>query len=1548
MAVLGRLLVGSQQRVDLADFLSVQSYVASDFKELVKSFVGSRPMILKGFEIVDAPNSIGTNSVSIKIADSILYDPTATAGSFFSGLPEGNDLSQPIVLGQELRPGATNYVYLTLSTVGAGQDTRAFWDVDLNGGEGGEFNQTINTEAVLIVQAGVSTAGFPQGTIPVAKIGYSTSITDITDCRNLMYRLGTGGTSPDPNARFQFPPLPSAPYARSEPPSTINSAALPSPFFGGDKNMETLKDWMDAVMTKLVELSGTTYWYESTGDLSLVNVYDDALGSSLKSKGKWQHSESTIGQVTWTEDILYRKMNDPRDVIVRAGTKTLLNEQIMWIQMVRNQKINPLDTPVTFIAGASYVNGAAGSFSTLAKGDWIKQKGDDEYLYVRVVGFYDALNGTGSETTSSAALSVKLETVYNGAGGLSSAVYAKGVYEVSDVQVSDRDDFNVYNAGGNLYWLANRSDTIQKIGGITVDNRTNVVIDNADGKSAKVTFALAHGLVEGDRIVLGGSTAFDGAYIVEVASSTEVTIQTTITGTTSSATACWAVVTTSARTANNSSSFQVESANHGFASGQKITIAGVTPVSPNINGDYLVNVRNATQFQIPYGGGALVPTVSNATATCAKVILKTDLGAVEVVQGETIDINEPDTKNLLNFIGMGSLAETNPVYVVPDASNNMLDGYSNYNSVATDSLTTRVSRLTAMMADRVQDRDLQILGRATFRNTTSGADQIITVSGDNLTVLKPGSASQTVTWSSPYSLAANTALVIDINRNSSSSIAPSVVSLDSNYLLQENRIILLYRLSGTEVYSWDGVKILNSGSYTINEYETSQNRNIIVNEEVGTRYDGTKINFLSSTGYVYVNIPGSSIYNRIDVSNFTSGITIGNGSSVWVRINRSVNKTFTTLQTSGTYQDTNAAGALYLTTTASVPTDQDVVVLYSVQDGVMLRHHMADTSRETIYEEYLTVSGYHASPYVVTLPLDSRNGSVQAYYINGSGQIEVFLNGQKLKINEDYSENGSAGTAQSSLTFIRDDGLVDGDVLCFRLATKGGFYTIDAGTTTTLQQAYDQGRLITTVDGSPVVVGASAGYKALQINGDLGVTGVIDPLGLEFTPTSLNPLNPASNGLWVDMSGHLVHERPSFSPSSIDITESITNPASFLAGGDGIDILVDTISVDLATDPGLEFNSNKLRVATAVAGPISREVDGLDIILEATDPSLQVVANELGIKLDPAGSIVKEASGIKVQLEATDPTLEINGSNELGVKLDATGSIVTGVDGVKVQLESSNPTLEINGSNQLGAKLDAAGAIITGVNGLAVAVDGVTIQIQSNQLVVSGVPNLLSQFTNNTGSAITAGSIVAAGASADEIVLADGSNLSSAAKIIGVAYANINDGDAGLVLTSGFITIPGGSFTVGQPVFLSTSTPGVLATTRPTGYGKPIMVVGVAVNATDISFKPYSIGVASNVYLESETLAADYTATQTITLPVDSRDSGATRYYTVGDAMLTVWLNGQKLKAGVDYDEVGSAGTQSNQIDLLATVDDPYVTGDVLEYRIERDQAILLALAGLP
>lgn len=1503
-------MIGSQQRVDLADFLSIQSYVSSDFRELVRGFVGSNAVILKGFEIINAPQSIGTTSISINVADSVLFDPTATAGSFFSGLPAGNALSQPIVLGQELRPGTTNYVYLTMSTTGAGQDTRAFWDVDLNGGAGGEFNQTINTEAVLVIEAGVSTAGFPQGTIPVAKIGFSSSaITDITDCRNMMFRLGTGGTSPDPNNRFQFPALPSLAYARSEPPSTINSSALPNPFQGGDKNIQTLKEWMDAVMTKLVELSGTTYWYESTGDLSLVKVYDDALASSLKSKGKWTHDETTVGEVTWTEDITYSKMNDPREIIVRAGSKTLSNEQLMWIKMVRNQKINALDTAVTFINGASYINGTVGSFQYLNKGDWIKQKGDSERYYARIVGFYTTPNGTGSETiTPSDAVSVKLETAYTGSAGVSSAVYTKGVFTSSDpegIRISDRDSLDVYNAGGDMYWLATRSDTIQTVSGITITALTGVTIGEADGVSAKITFGSAHGLSNGDRIVVSGGTVFDGTYQVEVVDSTNVTIQTSATGTTSAADVSWAVVTTGARLAAGST-FQIESASHGFASGQKVAIDGVSPTTPeNINGQYLVNVRNSTQFQIPYDGASFSPNVANATATCAKVILKTNLGSVEVVQGETININEPDTQNILSFVGMGSLAETSPVYAVPDSSNNMLHGYTDYNSSSLDSLTTRVSRLTAMMADRVQDRGITISGRATIRNTTSGSNQTLTISGDSLTIDKPGSPQQIMNWSSPYVLATNTALVVDIDRNNGGSATTSVVPFTSNFLVQENRLVLLFRTLGTDVFAWDGTKIPNSGAVTLNDGETSQNRNVIVNEQVSVNYDGTKLNFSSAIGYVYLSIPGTSIYNRVDVSNFTSGIAIANNESAWVRVNRWANKTYTNSQTSATYQDTDAAGSVYVTSTSSVPTDQDVFVLYSIDDqGHLVRHHSAPIARRSIYEEFYTVVGGHTAGYSVSLPVDSRNGGATAYYITGSGQLEVQLNGQKQYVGNDYTEVGVSGTAQASVVFQRE--LVDGDEICFRMASEGGFYTIDIGTTTTLQQAYDQGRTITIVDGSPVVVNSSVGFKALQINGDLGVTGVIDPTGLALTPQASNPL-ATDHGIWVDTSGNLVQARPGETPSSVNITESITDPSSFLTAGDGIDISVATISVDLSTTPGLEFDTGKLQVLA-----------------------------------DPAGGLTVGAGGVAVVLEATDPTLQVSGSNELGVKLDPAGAVVTGTGGVAINLETTDPSLEID-TNKLAVKVDPAGAIVKGATGLSVAVDGSTVSIVGNQLVVAGVPNLLSVFDNNSGSSIAAGSIVAGNTTAGQVVLASASSLANAVKTIGVAFATIADGDSGQVQTAGIATVSVSGLTVGQPVYLDPTTPGSVTSTRPTTYGTPIFIVGVAVATNQIALQPKLVAVNTNLYREVYVQSGTLSSGGTITLPTDSRASGATRYYTVGAGYLSVFLNGQLLDPGEDYDEVGTAGTDSNTITISQDLSD----GDRVTFRIEAAQAMAKALTGL-
>ena len=107
MSVLGRLLISSAERLDLPDFLAIDSYAAGDWKYFLKGLVGdSKPYILKGFEVIDPDQSIGSTNVSIEMADSMVFYPGSSAGSFFHGLESGNELAQPLI--PELKKNATN------------------------------------------------------------------------------------------------------------------------------------------------------------------------------------------------------------------------------------------------------------------------------------------------------------------------------------------------------------------------------------------------------------------------------------------------------------------------------------------------------------------------------------------------------------------------------------------------------------------------------------------------------------------------------------------------------------------------------------------------------------------------------------------------------------------------------------------------------------------------------------------------------------------------------------------------------------------------------------------------------------------------------------------------------------------------------------------------------------------------------------------------------------------------------------------------------------------------------------------------------------------------------------------------------------------------------------------------------------------------------------------------------------------------------------------------------------------------------------------------
>lgn len=891
MAVLGRLLLGSAERLDLPDLLSIDSYTAADFKYLIQSFAGgSKPYILKGLDVIQPQDSIGTESVSIRIADSVVYYPASQAGSFYYGLPEGSTNTEALV--PELRKNATNFIYLTFTTADGAKDSRAFWDPDQNGGDGGEFSQDVNTESVLSIEVNVSVSAFPENTIPICKVVVGASVVEsIQDCRDMMFRLGTGGVIPDPFANYDFRDDPSSTYARQEPSGTMASALDPNPFQGGDKNIQTLKEWMDAVMTRIKEVSGSTYWYQTpsgTSTPSIANVFLDALGSTLKSKGQWQHSSSVPGRAIFTEDLQYTSLRDARIAFIRASTLNLANEQVAWINLVRDGEINNSSASVSWTNGVVYVNGVVGAFANLAKGDWIKKKTDTDDKYLRVLGLFASANGGGGSTTAALAQSIMLSSVYGGTTESSISIFSKGEYLTADIEVTNRNDTAMQDAGGNMMWLAYRSDTILSLSDITPTELT-IDFSEGDGVRVKATSAGAHGLVDGDRITVA-TGPHAGTYIVEVESSTIFYIESSVTSSSTGDSAFYAVVTTAAR--NDTLGFNLESANHGFRSNETVSIAGT---SSAYDASYSVSVRSATTFQIPIPSLIAEPSpLTGSTATLAKINVRTEFNAVNLVQGESISIGDGETENIRSFIGMESLSQTKPIYKIAPGYNT-IDGHQNYNTDPNDDLTHRASKLTAMMADRVQDRGVELVASLDLRrvtNTTNSGDQEITfdASGSSLTLTTPGSngaATISLPSAAPgISIGVNEVAYVSIDRNATTT--PSIIVVPMiDFVLDENFFVLATRGSTTSVTLWDG-SIVPVGTQ---QFNTNINRVIRQNQtmEVGgggkwiwDSYSGT----LSWDSDAYISIPGTSFTINNDNRILAGSIYIEPDYVAYVDINR--------------------------------------------------------------------------------------------------------------------------------------------------------------------------------------------------------------------------------------------------------------------------------------------------------------------------------------------------------------------------------------------------------------------------------------------------------------------------------------------------------------------------------------------------------------------------------------------------------------------------------------------------------------------------------------
>lgn len=100
--------------------------------------------------------------------------------------------------------------------------------------------------------------------------------------------------------------------------------------------------------------------------------------------------------------------------------------------------------------------------------------------------------------------------------------------------------------------------------------------------------------------------------------------------------------------------------------------------------------------------------------------------------------------------------------------------------------------------------------------------------------------------------------------------------------------------------------------------------------------------------------------------------------------------------------------------------------------------------------------------------------------------------------------------------------------------------------------------------------------------------------------------------------------------------------------------------------------------------------------------------------------------------------------------------------------------------------------------------------------------------------------------------------------------------------------------------------------------------------ALDTNVYDEKMVVVSGAPADDNEITGPVSASTIITIPLDSRDSGVQEEYIVGAGLLAVYLNGQLLELGLDWNEVGTSGSLSSAIEILQDLE----IGDRLIFRI--------------
>ncbi len=450
----------NQQRVDVPHLRSIESAVRNDFDELLNAFaIGeAASYIIRGFEI-NMIGAIGASASSLQMMvenSSLLHGRSNEAGTFFqvaSGVPNQtiNSTTNPTVVQGSFTPSALNYVGIEFSRAVDNSTTAQvfLW----NPTNKNEISKTVPLAETLNYKIVVTSSIWAANVLPIAIVetDSSNNTLSVEDRRPMLFRLGTGGpNTPDPSHVY---PWNHHTEGRLE--NFWKSTSAVSPFRGGDKQILQFKEWADAVMSMILELKGTTYWYSPNVGGSVVKIRGDLSLLQMTGTGAFSHALTTAGQINWSSDVFLNYIGSRLSYKINAypagGNVTLGNGQVAYINLVRGVDIIP---NLIFTQGSAVVSsvGAVSWTSDVLAGDYIKVGIEDDTKYYKILSV-----DTASQVTLT---SVFLETS-TGSGGVQSQ-YAYGTYETAAVPSTDRHMYVVDRKDvpfdEDVYWIFMRED----------------------------------------------------------------------------------------------------------------------------------------------------------------------------------------------------------------------------------------------------------------------------------------------------------------------------------------------------------------------------------------------------------------------------------------------------------------------------------------------------------------------------------------------------------------------------------------------------------------------------------------------------------------------------------------------------------------------------------------------------------------------------------------------------------------------------------------------------------------------------------------------------------------------------------------------------------------------------------------------------------------------------------------------------------------------------------------------------------------------------------